>query len=91
MRQDYTYDAERLAGHKALLDKSQDLNKVWEEEFLSLYEVVPGKSDAQYFEHLFYTTGGFERMTWIANYLDTNVKNTNLLFAYDGHSPNFLC
>lgn len=87
MREDYTYDAERLQGYQHLLDSSSDLKKIWEQDFLSLYEVLPAKPDAQYFDHLFYTTGGFERMTWIAHYLDTDIKNTNVLFAYDGHSP----
>ena len=88
MREDYTYDADRLQGYQDLLDSSTDLKKVWEEDFFSLYEVLPAQPDVQYFDHLFYTTGGFERMTWIANYLETDIKNTNLLFAYDGHSPD---
>jgi len=88
MREDYTYDKERLAKHKALLDASEDLETIWANEFLTLYKVLPAQGDAQYFKHLMYTTGGFERMTWLAEYLETPVKNINVLFAYDGHNPD---
>ena len=87
MRRDYEYLTERLNGFKNLLDTQEDLSIIWENEFMTLYEVQGSQGDAQYFKHLSYTTGGLERMLWFPKYFETTTKNVNLLFAYDGHHP----
>ncbi len=87
LRRDYPYAQERLDAYKEILDGQADLELVWEEEFMALYEVKPAQGDAQYFESLTYTTGGLERLHWMPRYFRTAVSNVNLLFAYDGHQP----
>ena len=88
MRRDYPYAQARLDGYKDILDAQDDLELIWEEEFMALYAVKPVQGDGQYFRNLAYTTGGLERLQWMPRYFETAAQNINLLFAYDGHQPN---
>ena len=87
MRSDYAYHKERYDQYYDLLMKQPELEKVWEDEYMSLFENKASRANGDYFEHMTYTTGGLERFHWLARYFNTGTQNVNVLFAYDGHNP----
>ena len=88
LRTDYPYLQEELNQYKDILSTQQDMTKIWEDEFISLYSVENSDGQAQLFENLTYTTGGLERLLWLPQYFQSNTKDINIIFGYDGHNAS---
>lgn len=85
MRDDYEFWTERLDHYKDVLDAQTDLKKVWSNGMISIYEVLPVQPHAEPINHLIYSAGGLERMSWYPRMYNRSAKQFNILFPYSSH------
>lgn len=85
VRKDYKLHYERFEKYAQQLAEQDDLEMIWTNEKIHLFEVSNAKADVDSLEQLTYTTGGFERLIWFPRALEDNLENMNFIFGYDGH------
>ncbi len=85
MRQDHTPWRERYAHYQEVLDQQTDLEQVWSNDMMSIYEVQEVQPDADPLHHLIYSAGGLERLTWYPRMFNRSSKQFNVLFPYSSH------
>ncbi len=85
MRQDYGTWAERFAHYNKVLGEQSDLKQLWANDMMTLYEVQDVQADAEALNHLIYSAGGLERLTWYPRMFNRSSKQFNILFPYSSH------